>query len=81
VTVVDNNCVTVTSFGSCAGVGEMNNANKHATNQISFIDLSLVRGDDPAFSSKKGLPIRRTRIQSPQGGEQQRNLTSPTRRR
>ena len=41
----------------------MNNANKHATNQISFIDLSLVRGDDPAFSLKKGLPIRRTRIQ------------------
>ena len=45
VTVVDNNCVTVTSYRSCACNGEMISAKEPATNQTSFIDLTFASSE------------------------------------
>jgi hypothetical protein len=52
VTVVDNNCVTVTSFRSCACGDAITSATNAATSKTSFIDLSISGNDFPLHCSQ-----------------------------
>src|SRR5262245_25359555 len=63
VTVLDNSCVTVMSFRSCACSGEMNIANK-PTNQRSIIVIFL---SEAVISRKTMLRLLRPSARRPSG--------------